>query len=149
MPNYLRFAFIFCLFTYGIHAQEKFTLSGTLTDEKNNETLIGVNILVKGTKSFAVTNEYGFYSLTLPVATYDIEFSYLGYETQVQKIDLTQNQKLNIQLKEKGELLDEVVVTSNESKSNIRKPEISVNKLTTATIKQMPVVLGEVDIIIS
>ncbi|RXR23279.1 TonB-dependent receptor [Flavobacterium stagni] len=147
MPKYLRFAFIFCLFTYGIHAQEKFTLSGTLTDEKNNETLIGVNILVKGTKSFAVTNEYGFYSLTLPAATYDIEFSYLGYETQVQKIDLTQNQKLNIQLKEKGELLEEVVVTSNDTKSNIRKPEISVNKLTTATIKQMPVVLGEVDII--
>ncbi len=147
MPLFLRLTFIFCLFTVGLQAQEKFTLSGTISDAKNNETLIGVNILVKGTKSFAVTNEYGFYSITLPAGKYVIEYSYMGYATKSENIDLNQNQTVSVLLAEEGEVLEEVVVTGNETKSNIRKPEISVNKLTTATIKQMPVVLGEVDII--
>ena len=147
MPLFFRITLILCLFNVGLHAQEKFTLSGTIVDAQNNETLIGVTILVKGTKSFGLTNEYGFYSITLPSGNYTIEYSFLGYATKAEKIELNQNRKLDISLHEKGEILDEVVIDVNTPKSNIRKAEISVNKLTTATIKQMPVVLGEVDIL--
>ena len=57
-------------------SQEKFTLSGTISDKKNNETLIGVNVIVKGTKMFTSSNEYGFYSLTLPQGEFEISISY-------------------------------------------------------------------------
>jgi len=147
MPLFLRSTLILCLFSFGLLAQEKFTLSGTIVDAQNNETLIGVTILVKETQSYAITNEYGFYSITLPSGNYSIAYSYLGYTTKTEKIELNQNRKLDILLEGKGEILEEVIITTDATKSNIRKPEISVHKLTTATIKQMPVVLGEVDIL--
>lgn len=127
-------------------SQEKFTLSGTIADNKNNETLIGVNVVVKGTKIFTITNEYGFYSLTLPKGDYEINISYVSYETIEEKITLTQNIKKNYNLIESSQTLDEVVITE-KTKTNTRKPEMSVNKMSIATIKQMPVVLGEVDVI--
>lgn len=127
-------------------SQEKFTLSGTITDNKNNETLIGVNVIVKGTKIFTITNEYGFYSLTLPRGDYEINISYVSYQTIEEKITLTQNIKKNYNLIESSQTLDEVVITE-KTKTNTRKPEMSVNKMSIATIKQMPVVLGEVDVI--
>ncbi len=128
------------------YSQEKYTLSGTITDSKNNETLIGVNIIAKGINAFAVTNEYGFYSLTLPKGEYTIAISYVSFETIEEKISLDKNIKMNFSIKEVGEQLEEVVITE-KTKANIRKPEMSVNKLSIATIKKMPVVLGEVDII--
>mgnify|MGYP000726987015 CR=1 FL=1 len=127
-------------------SQEKFTLSGTISDKKNNETLIGVSIAIKGAKAFTTTNEYGFYSLTLPKGDYEIDIRYVSYETITEKIALTQNVRKNYSLIEVGQVLEDVVI-SEKNKTNTRKPEMSVNKLSISTIKQMPVVLGEVDII--
>ncbi len=126
--------------------KEKFTLSGTISDGKNNETLIGVNIIVKGTSSFAITNEYGFYSLTLPKGDYDIVISYVSYQSVEERVSLNKNIKKNYSLVSTEEQLEEVVITEKTT-TNTRKPEMSVNKLSIAQIKQMPVVLGEVDII--
>ncbi|ELY2011233.1 TonB-dependent receptor [Flavobacterium psychrophilum] len=127
-------------------AQDRFTISGIISDAKNNETLIGVNISSKNTKAFAVTNEYGFYSLTLPKGDYQIAISYVGFQKIEETISLTQNIKKNYSLLDSEQQLEEVVITE-KTKSNIRKPEMSVNKLSIATIKQMPVVLGEVDVL--
>lgn len=127
-------------------AQEKHTISGTISDAKNNETLIGVNINLKGTNYFGITNEYGFYSITVPEGNYELIISYVGFETITETISLRQNTKRNFSLIETGEQLQEVVITE-KTKVNTRKPEMSVNKLSIAQIKQMPVVLGEVDII--
>ncbi|GAW90423.1 collagen-binding protein [Flavobacterium psychrophilum] len=74
-------------------AQDRFTISGIISDAKNNETLIGVNISSKNTKAFAVTNEYGFYSLTLPKGDYQIAISYVGFQKIEETISLTQNIK--------------------------------------------------------
>lgn len=138
--------FLLLLFTTKAFSQEKHTISGTISDAKNNETLIGVNIYLKGTNYFAITNEYGFYSITVPNGNYEMVISYVGFETIDEKIELNQNIKRNFSLIETGEQLKEVVITE-KTKTNTRKPEMSVNKLSIAQIKQMPVVLGEVDII--
>src|SRR5574343_3229 len=70
-----------------------------------------------------------------------------NYETQTIIINLNENTKQNISLSESTQQLDEIVITDNPYKTNIRKPEMSVNKIAISTIKQMPVVLGEVDIL--
>jgi CarboxypepD_reg-like domain/TonB dependent receptor/TonB-dependent Receptor Plug Domain len=129
-----------------IFAQEKFTISGTVSDTKNNETLIGVNVIVKGTSINAITNEYGFYSITLPQGDYELSVSYVSYKTIDEKISLTQSIKKNFGLTESDEVLEEVIITEKNT-TNTKKAEMSVNKLSISTIKQMPVVLGEVDII--
>ena len=141
-----RLLFLFCFFQFATgFAQDKFTLSGTISDENSNETLIGVNIYVPELKIGTSTNAYGFYSLTLPKGTYTFEFSYVGYQTITEQVIMTANLKKNVSLGN-GEQLEEVIITE-KPRANIRKAEMSVNKLSIATIKKMPVVLGEVDVI--
>ncbi len=139
--------FLFILTIFTSFAQEKFTLSGIISDSKNNETLIGVNIFIPALKIGTTTNEYGFYSLSVPKGEYEIEISYVGYQTIQKNIVLNQNTKSNFSIKEGGKELQEVIITENKGKSNIKTPEMSVNKLSISTIKKMPVVLGEVDVL--
>ncbi|WP_291864317.1 TonB-dependent receptor [Maribacter sp.] len=141
--------FLFLLLHYSIpsHGQEKFTLSGTITQAASNETLIGVTIAIPELKTGGTTNEYGFYSITLPQGTYDLEVSYLGFKEIKKNITLNENQKINFQLTESAEQLQEVIVTENKERPNIRKPQMSVNTLKVETIKKIPVILGEADII--
>jgi hypothetical protein len=130
------------------NTKQKFTLSGIITDVKNNETLIGVNVYIPSLKTGVTTNEYGFYSITIPNGSYEIQISYVGFQTLEQTITLEKNSKLNFKLSNLEEQqLQEVVVTDIRKATNIRKAEMSVNKLSISTIKKMPVVLGEVDVI--
>ena len=138
------FLFFFSLLGFG---QEKVTLSGIVSDANNNETLIGVSVYVSELNIGTYTNEYGFYSITLPKGNYTIQISYIGFETFSEKLEIDQNVKKNFSLKESKQELKEVVITENAYKTNIKKPEMSVNKLAISTIKQMPVLMGEVDII--
>jgi hypothetical protein len=137
----------FLLSPLSIIAQEKYTISGSIRDDSSNETLIGVNIIVPDLQTGTVTNEYGFYSLSLPSGTYNVQISYLGYQTISEIIVLDKDITKNYKLIESAENLDEVVITDDVEKLNIKKPQMSVNSLSIKTIKNMPVVLGEVDVI--
>ena len=139
---------IIALLVFGSNfAQNKYTLSGTITDNSSTETLIGVNIIIPDLKTGTVTNEYGFYSITLNEGTYKIQISYLGFKTIIQEVKLTSDKILNFKLEESAESLDEIIIKENVEKLNLRKPQMSVNSLSIKTIKQVPVVLGEVDVI--
>ena len=128
-------------------AQEKFTLSGTISDSNSNETLIGVNLYITELKTGVTTNEYGFYSITIPKGNYSIRISYMGYQTLEETLQLSQNTKTNFKLLTNENTLKEVIITDTKTKTDIRKPEMSVNKLSIVAIKKMPVVLGEVDVL--
>ena len=127
--------------------RQKFTISGTISDTKNNETLIGVNVLIPELKAGVITNEYGFYSITLPAGNYKIQITSIGFETVEETVELNKNTKKNFTLSGNENLLQEVVINSEKTIANIRKPEMSVNKLSISTIKKMPAVMGEVDVI--
>ena len=140
---------VLCLFlsTFLI-AQNTFSIRGTVKDSKNGETLLGATVFLKGTTNGAVTNPYGFYSLTAKEETYTLIVSYMGYENISKDIILNKDQVLDFELTESSQQLDEVVITAEESERiNIRKPQMSVSKLNASTIKQIPPVLGEVDVI--
>ncbi|MDO5968461.1 TonB-dependent receptor [Flavivirga aquimarina] len=143
----LWFLFSLCFNIVSIKAQQKFTLSGNILEEKSNETLIGVSIIFPEIQAGTTTNEYGFYSITLPEGTYKIIISYLGFTTKNETITLSGNIIKNFSLTNSLENLEEIVITKNIETLNIKTPQMSVNKLTSATIKDIPVVLGEADII--
>ncbi len=128
-------------------AQEKFTLSGTISEASSNETLIGVTLVFPELNTGVTTNEYGFYSITLPKGEYDVIISYLGFQDVRERIVLQEDIKRDFNLEEEMSQLDEVIVTEDVEKLDIKKPQISVNSLTSQTIKQIPVVLGEADVI--
>ena len=138
---------MFLISTTLIFAQDKFTLSGKIVESASNETLISVNVIVPELNTGAVTNEYGFYSITLPKGTYKIVVSYLGFSDITETITLDSNITKNFSLEESFENLDEVIITENVEKLNIKKPQMSVNALSSATIKDIPVVFGEADVI--
>ena len=136
---------LFCVFQ--LAAQQRYTLSGTVYEAGSNETMIGVNIIVPELQTGAVTNEYGFFSLTLPEGNYEVIVRYLGYSDIRQSIEFTSNRRLDFNLEEEAEQLEEVVVTDDATRLDIRQPQMSVNTLKVETIKKIPVVLGEADVI--
>jgi len=138
---------LFFLGSLSIYTQNKFTLSGTVSEQETGEILIGVNVLIPSLQTGAITNEYGFYSITLPEGDYQVFFSSMGYASQRIDISLTQNIEKNISLTMDMEQIDEVLIKADIEKLNIRKPQMSVNTLTINTIKQIPAVLGEVDVL--
>ena len=93
-------------------SQNRFTVSGTITEESSNETLIGVTVAFPELRTGTTTNEYGFYSISLPEGEYKILVSYLGYKEISQTILLNENKKLSFKLVEEAEQLNEVVVLS-------------------------------------
>ena len=138
---------ILLLLPISVISQERFTLSGVITDESSNETLIGANIIIPSLQTGTTSNEYGFYSITLDKGIYEFQISYLGFKSIVQTINLDKDQTLNFKLVEDSQSLDEIVIVKDVEKLNIRKPQMSLNSLSINTIKQIPVVLGEVDLI--
>ncbi|WP_190809750.1 TonB-dependent receptor [Flagellimonas sp. S3867] len=134
--------------SFTINAQNNYTISGNVKDEINGETLFGTSIFLKGTTIGAITNEYGFYSITAPQGSYMLVFSHLGYKEISMQVVLDRNQKIDIEIAESSTQLNEVEVTAEEpERAILRKPEMSVSKLNIKTVKQMPVVLGELDVI--
>jgi hypothetical protein len=141
-----KIIFVLLLFIpAAFYAQEKFTLSGFVSDKNNGENIIGVNIFCKELKQGVVSNTYGFYSLTLPAGNYEISFSYIGYKTQVHNLNLDKDIQKNIAFDITSFSVGEVQV---RAKANIvEKTETSVIEVPIEQIKTIPALLGEVDII--
>ncbi|MFV0467427.1 MAG: TonB-dependent receptor [Dysgonomonas sp.] len=142
------YVLLFFTTAFNAFSQEKVTLSGTIADNANNETLIGASVIISEARNAStVTNSYGFYSITLPKGNYTIIVSYMGFEPIEEKVSLVGNTIKNFSMLEKSSTLEEVVVTANDNKTRIFKHEMSVNKLPIRTIKKMPAVMGEVDVL--
>jgi len=143
----LLYTLFISLFTLTISAQDKYTISGSVYDKKGNETLIGATIYFPDLNIGTTTNEYGFYSITISKGTHIISVSYLGFSDESKVLELNNKISLDFYLSESSQALDEVVIQTDIEKINIKSTQMSVNKLTSKTIKQIPVVLGESDII--
>ncbi len=142
---------VLCLLYLGllpaVWAQEKFTVSGYIKDAGNGEGLIGAIVQVKGQALGTTTNEYGFYSLTLATGNYALVYSYLGYQAQEKPVSLQANIRQDIGLATDQIQIQEIVITETRPDNNIRSMEMGVSKLEMKTIKAMPALLGEVDVI--
>lgn len=139
------------LFTNNPFAQnsrtDKVTLSGYVKEAASGETLIGASVFVKELQIGTTTNEYGFYSMSVPTGDYNVEFSYLGFDTQVKTFSLSENTKYDVEMGANIEELVEVVVVSEAEDRNVSNTEMSVNQLPMNTIEKLPALLGEVDVI--
>lgn len=126
---------------------EKYTLSGYIRDANTGEDLIGATVKVKQLGSGAATNVYGFFSLTIPKGFYTFEISYIGYQTQIDSFDLNTSKTLNFSLNTSDQVLDEFVVSATKEDENVTKVQMSVEKMSISTIKEIPQLLGEADVI--
>jgi hypothetical protein len=107
-------------------AQEKYTISGTITDARNGETMIGTNVFVEPIMKGSTSNVYGFYSLTVPEGDYTLKVSFLGYETFAKEIKLDKNLTFNLELAESAFTKDEVVVKGEKKDENTKSSKMTL-----------------------
>lgn len=146
---FLLAAFYFLAFGDS-HAQQKtdappVTISGHIKSKHSGETLIGASVRAgnRGTAS----NEYGFYSLTLPRGNYTVGFSAIGLQSQAVSLHLEKDTVLNVFLEDEVKNLEGVIVSAQSKGRSITSPQMGVEKLSTREIRYLPVLLGERDIL--
>ena len=143
--KYLTLIFIFSFFNS--LSQDRYTISGFIQDFNSGESLIGVSIYESKSFKGTSTNQYGFYSLTLDKGDYEIVYSFIGYKTITKKITLDKNIRTNISLKTDAILTKEVIVEGERLDKNVASSNMSQVKLKVESVKELPVILGEVDVL--
>jgi hypothetical protein len=121
-------------------------LSGYVKDAQTNEPLVGAIIHIREAKRNAVADNKGFYSVTLLPGNYSITASYIGYSSQEKLVEIKNADTKNFELQQQDTELEEVVVNA-ALRANVTKAEMSVEKLEIKTIKKIPALMGEVDVI--
>ncbi len=142
----LLFSLTFYFFAQAINAQNKFTLTGYVKDSLSGETLIGAALAIDSKNAGVNSNQYGFYSITLPSGNYIITCSYVGYQPRRIQIDLSKNVAYDFFLLPKISTNEEVVVHSKKRDANVKNTQMGQVSLSIAQVKSLPVLLGEVDI---
>jgi hypothetical protein len=127
--------------------ESRFTISGYIKDGNTGEELLYANVYEPTNSLGTTTNLYGFYSMTLPEGTFELTFTYLGYEPVTKRVTLTQNISLNVDLVPESAMLDEVVVTDKVENAAIQETGMSRIDLPLEDLKKMPALLGEPDVI--
>jgi hypothetical protein len=141
------FFFIIIIFSVLNANAQKYTLSGFLKDSLTSDFLSGATIQIESSKVGVSSNAYGFYSLTVDKGRYVILINYVNYEQKRITIDVASDLTLDISLKERITSLNEVVVSSRKKDQKIASTDMSVERITAKDIKQIPMVLGEADVI--
>ncbi len=145
MIRYLLIPFLLCLL--GRVQAQSHTLSGNLRDAATGEALIGATVFVANQKLGAMTNNYGFYSLSLPDAdSLIVVYSYVGYKAQAKSIAFHDDIALEISLME-ANVLDDVVITSDRNNENVSSNQMGVIDIPIEKIQQLPAILGEPDLL--
>ena len=127
--------------------QNKFTISGHIKDASNGEILIGATVFVNEISNGAITNSYGFYSITLPEGSYTIDFKYVGFDDVHKIVELKNDTRLDLELSIANQQLEEVVISDRAIDENVLSLQMSVAELDIKSIEKLPAFAGEVDII--
>ena len=128
-------------------SQIKYSLTGYIKDSLSSETLIGATISVNGKERGVNSNQYGFYSITLPAGKYRISTSYVGYQSKETEIELSRNTAFNFLLAPKVSTNEEVFVYSKRRDGNVKNAQMGKIDLSMSQVKALPVLFGEVDIL--
>jgi hypothetical protein len=147
MLRYLLITTTFISLSLAAWSQDKVTLNGYIKDADNGEELIGVTIYIPQLKAGTVTNDYGFYALTVPKGTYDVQYSYVGYKIQNVSIELQSNVARNINLVTEAELMQEIVIEDKVLDENVVAVQMSKNTVNMTQVRKLPALFGEIDII--
>lgn len=146
-PNYKLLVFFTFFFYLHSSAQQKFTINGSVKSGKTGETIIGASVRIDSTNTGTLSNEYGFYSITLPQGRHHLEISAIGQKTWVKDVVLDKNLQLDVFLEEVARELSNVVVTASSRGRSVAGTQMGAERLTISEIKDIPMILGERDVL--
>ena len=148
MKKHFLIVLLMMLFASCLCAQQTGQVMGTVRDTETGETLIGVAVYEPSLKTGVTTDEQGRYEISLPEGNRRLQFSYVGFTTYETGVTVGQKPKtLNVKLKPELTRLNEVEITGQKSDRNVSEMAMSVQSLDMITIKKIPALMGEVDVI--
>ena len=127
--------------------KNNFTISGYITESGSGENLLGASIYVPELKRGTTTNDYGFYSLSLPKGKHTVYISTIGYTTIIKEIDINNDLSLNITLETDTQSLDEVTVSADSKVKESKVTQMSKIQINPSTVADIPALLGEKDVL--
>ncbi len=130
-----------------VFSQGKFTLKGYIKDSLSGETLIGASVVINNESRGVSTNQYGYFSLTLPRGEYKLIFSYIGYAPRLININFNTNLSESILLMPVSSTINDVTVRTQKRLSNVKSAQMGQVDLNINTVKALPSFLGETDIL--
>ncbi len=128
-------------------AQEKLTLSGYVRDANSGENLIAAVIRVRALNLSTYSNNYGFYSISLPEGKHEIEISYVGYATKEEEIEVNSSKRHNFELVSNSSVIEEIVVTGKKEDDHVTSAQMGTLKFSMEELKNIPVLFGEKDVL--
>lgn len=139
--------FFLGIFSGSLFGQDKFTFNGYVRDSLTGESIIGATVTVGGSNRNLLTNNYGFFSVTLPPGDYEVVFSHVSYESFTRRIKLNASQTFTVSLTPRSAALQEVVVFNKKKDGNVKNAQMGKVDLSMNQIRTIPAFLGEVDIL--
>ncbi|MBN1949917.1 MAG: TonB-dependent receptor [Bacteroidales bacterium] len=125
----------------------KYSFHGYIRDIRTGESLIGAAVYIPETGAGAITNNYGYFTLTLKPASYTVQVMYLGYEESSLQIDLINNMKFDIQLRPAMKAIEEVTISSLSKEDIDFKRVSSQSEVIPEQVKKLPALFGESDVL--
>ncbi|RPI46658.1 MAG: TonB-dependent receptor, partial [Bacteroidetes bacterium] len=147
MSCFHRFIFTLSCLLAPLTVTGKVIVSGYVRDSATGEEMIGVNVVTVETGAGTITNSYGYYSLSLEPGFYTLVFSFVGYETESRPVRLGSDMILHVELRLSIQEIGEVTVTVEAHNENITRVETGSTQLPIQSIRKIPALLGEVDVI--
>ncbi len=146
----MRSSVFFALFWFicvPAFSQKTFTISGYIKDNATGEVLVGATLFIPSIQKGTPSNEYGFYSLSIPPGQYEAKVSFIGYDPFSLALQLDSNVNLDIRLLPSSVQVEEVVVTEEKKDQNVTSTQMGKAELTGERIKTLPVIFGESDVL--
>ena len=122
-------------------------IHGYIVDGKSGETLPGAAILLRGTSKGMVSNEYGYFSLKVPVGVDEFQVQYMGYQSYTGRIGPNTDSMATIALEPVDFMLEDVVIRENQLQAKVSNTESGTTTLEMSRISTMPAFAGEADVI--
>ncbi|MEL7529794.1 MAG: carboxypeptidase-like regulatory domain-containing protein [Bacteroidota bacterium] len=139
------FMLLALLNAFALNAQERYTISGYLTDAESGEKLISARVYDALSAKGTLSNNFGFFSLSLPAGEVQLVAGNAGFQTYKQIINLQADTVINISLA--AFTVDEVVIVAEDERALQERTEMSTVDIPIKQIKMLPALLGEVDVI--
>ncbi len=136
---------LICQFAF---SQELVTINGYVRDSLSGESVIGASIMINGQSKGVTSNQYGFYSITLEPGVYQLNISHVSFLPKMVPVDITSDLHLNIEIMSRSSAIAEVVIIASRRRdAYVKNAEMGKIDLSVNRIKDVPSLLGEVDIL--
>ena len=144
--TYLTLLFLFTLSSVFSQNIKTFSVNGYVQDKESGEKIIGCYVLDSASRKGVLTNAFGYFNILLEAGTSEILVKYIGYSDQTTNLHINKDTTIVIKLSTQPINLDEMTIVGSNAEAKLSSPQMGQMTMTNKDVKQLPVLLGEADV---